>query len=177
MSTAKYSVLEVGADSVSSSSGLNDDKTARTNSMERLWKHRVSLIIYLLSAMTMSALIAIVLGFRPGKNLSSASLLDVSPLGFLVSNIAFGSCTSYDLRKLDIWKTAIIPSAPDAWIWTGDMVYLDDNEINCNMFEDTQQWQEACNCTATWLEKPPYRCKAGDVDYANNRWIQWLHNG
>ncbi len=95
---------------------------------------------------------------------------------FQASVIAFGSCTGYDLRPLTIWTEAIIPAQPDVWIWTGDMVYLDDNEINCRVYQDTDAWQGSCNCSASWLEKPPYRCKAGDIDYANQRWVETLNN-
>jgi len=27
----------------------------------------------------------------------------------------------------------VIPSAIDAWIWVGDMVYLDDPSVNCEL--------------------------------------------
>ena len=45
--------------------------------------------------------------------------------------IGFGSCTSYDLRDELIWAEGVVPSAIDAWIWLGDMVYLDDPSVNC----------------------------------------------
>jgi hypothetical protein len=80
-----------------------------------------------------------------------------------IRNIAFGSCTSYDLREQTIWKDAIIPSNPDVWIWLGDMVYLDDNEINCNQYQNTIDWQQSCNCTADYIHTPPYSCHAGDM--------------
>lgn len=96
--------------------------------------------------------------------------------GFTAQNIAFGSCTSYDLRQMSIWTDAIIPSSPDVWIWAGDMVYLDDNEVNCAIFETTQEWQQSCNCSQTWLLNPPYTCHAGDAEYANQRWITTLNN-
>lgn len=96
---------------------------------------------------------------------------------FRAANIAFGSCTSYDLRDMDIWNTAIIPSEPDVWIWTGDMVYLDDNEIDCNVFEDSQDWQASCNCTPSYINSPPHSCHAGDPDYASRRWTAALSNG
>ncbi len=98
-------------------------------------------------------------------------------VGFKASSIAFGSCTAYDLRELSIWDDAILPSQPDAWIWTGDFVYLDDNEINCKIFESTSEWQQSCNCSASWLEQPPYSCHAGDLEYSANRWNKALTNG
>ena len=76
-----------------------------------------------------------------------------------------------------IWSKSIIPSDPHVWIWTGDMVYIDDNEINCSVFQNTVSWQQSCNCTPSFIESPPYTCHAGDVDYANRRWMQALSNG
>ena len=112
---------------------------------------------------------------EPSKTDSTAS--DSSASGFSVQSIAFGSCTSYDLREMNIWTDAIVPSKPDAWIWTGDMVYLDDNEINCSIFESTVEWQQSCNCSQSWLLNPPYTCHAGDVEYAAQRWLTALNNG
>ncbi|CAM9790607.1 unnamed protein product, partial [Ectocarpus sp. 8 AP-2014] len=45
-----------------------------------------------------------------------------------VSRIAFGSCTSRGIQDdpgQPIWTQAIVPAEPDAWIWAGDMAYLD----------------------------------------------------
>ena len=38
-----------------------------------------------------------------------------------VTRIAFGSCTSYDVRPQEIWEQGVIPSKPDAWLWLGDV--------------------------------------------------------
>ena len=78
---------------------------------------------------------------------------------------------------MNIWTDAIIPSDPHMWIWAGDMVYLDDNEINCNIYKDSVDWQASCNCSASYIESPPYTCHAGDAEYANERWISALNNG
>lgn len=91
-------------------------------------------------------------------------------------SIAFGSCSSYDLRPMTIWDEAIIPAKPDAWIWTGDFVYLDDSEMNCNIYESSEEWQAACNCTASWLLQPPYGCRAAEPDYASDRWRKALQD-
>ena len=97
-----------------------------------------------------------------------------------ITNIAFGSCTSYDLREMNIWSDAIIPSSPQAWIWTGDMVYLDDPNLNCDDTSAEQisssSWQEGCNCTATWMSSPPSSCHAGDLEYAESRWLEAIEN-
>lgn len=96
--------------------------------------------------------------------------------GFRANSISFGSCSSYDLRDMSIWDDAIIPSQPEAWIWTGDLVYVDDNEINCSIFESTAEWQRSCNCTADWLQRPPYSCHAADLDHISERWLKGLRN-
>ena len=103
--------------------------------------------------------------------------LETPSAGFNASTIAFGSCSSYDLRDLNIFTDAIIPSKPDAWIWAGDFVYLDETDINCAIFQNSQEWQMTCNCTATWSQEPPFTCRAGDVDYAQRRWMKGLNNG
>ena len=78
---------------------------------------------------------------------------------------------------MTIWTKSIIPADPHAWIWAGDMVYLDDNEINCNIFERSLEWQRSCNCTPSYINSPPYSCHAGDLEYINSRWIRALNNG
>ena len=94
-------------------------------------------------------------------------------------NLAFGSCTSYDLRDWVIFTDAILPSMPDAWLWAGDFVYLDDSDMDCSSVDLTvtelPEWQTTCNCSGSWLTTPPYSCHAGDVEYIRNRW-QWALN-
>jgi alkaline phosphatase D len=95
----------------------------------------------------------------------------------LIRKIGFGSCTSYDMRDMTIWRDAIIPAEIDAWIWAGDFVYLDDNNVNCQAYEDKYAvtdstiWQSSCNCTPSWLQIPPFSCRAGDLDFAQERWL------
>lgn len=36
----------------------------------------------------------------------------------MVSKIAFGSCTAYDYSPQPVWVHGVIPSEPDAWIWS-----------------------------------------------------------
>eukprot|EP01038_Epipyxis_sp_PR26KG_P008218 gene8218-11124_t len=96
-----------------------------------------------------------------------------------VKQIAFGSCTSYDLRQMNIWTDAVIPSSPDVWIWAGDMVYLDDAEVDCHktISSPSQEWQKACNCSANdYLTSRPGNCLSGDVEHANERWLKALNN-
>ena len=95
-------------------------------------------------------------------------------------NLAFGSCTSYDLRDWTIFTNAIVPSTPDAWLWAGDFAYLDDSDMNCNSIDRTvielPEWQATCNCSESWITTPPYSCHAGDVEYIRDRWQSALNN-
>lgn len=107
---------------------------------------------------------------------SSGDDTAASASSFQAKSISFGSCAAYDMRDLDIWTDAILPAKPEAWIWVGDMVYLDDGEMNCAVYEGSPEWQATCNCSASWIEQPPYSCHAGDVEYAANRWLASLRN-
>ncbi len=44
-----------------------------------------------------------------------------------ITTIAFGSCNREDLPQ-DIWK-AIAQNQPDIWIWTGDNIYGDSEDM------------------------------------------------
>lgn len=67
----------------------------------------------------------------------------------------------------------VIPSSPDAWVWLGDFAYMDDPLINCNSVPSYPQ----CNCSATWLQRPPFGCFAGVAEHARLRvqlQVRWL---
>ena len=49
-------------------------------------------------------------------------------------------------------------------------------DVDCKVYQNTDYWEKSCNCTSTWLTSPPFTCRAGDVDYANNRWMKALSN-
>ena len=38
---------------------------------------------------------------------------------------------------MDIWTDAIIPANPDAWIWAGDMIYVDNVDFDCHTRHDS----------------------------------------
>lgn len=44
-----------------------------------------------------------------------------------ITTIAFGSCDRQDLPQ-DIWK-AVAQNEPDLWIWTGDNIYGDSDDM------------------------------------------------
>lgn len=52
----------------------------------------------------------------------------------------------------------VIPLAPDAWVWLGDMFYADEPAFDCS-----QQNLNAsqCQCAPDWLREPPYMCMVG----------------
>jgi alkaline phosphatase D len=137
-------------------------------------------LFFLISLLVIStiSLITFVLVLSKPINPATTSIDSISmKTSFHANKIAFGSCTSYDLREMTIWNDAIIPSEPDVWIWTGDMAYLDDSEVNCRIYSDSEDWQRNCNCSATWLSHPPFACHGGDVNYARDRWIKTLSDG
>lgn len=86
--------------------------------------------------------------------------------------IAFGSCTAYDAEKQAIWTDGVIPLAPDAWIWLGDIVYLDDPSVDCRELPNSPQ----CDCETDWLLTSPFSCFAGDPGHARDRWQSYLSN-
>ena len=144
-------------------------------------KQSLFFLVCLLVISTISLITFVLVLSRPidesPQHSSSSSIMTIVKTSFNADKIAFGSCTAYDLREMTIWNDAIIPSEPDVWIWTGDMAYLDDSEVNCRVYSDSEDWQRNCNCTATWLRHPPFSCHGGDVDYANDRWIKTLSDG
>ncbi|MCO5569762.1 hypothetical protein L7F22_023477 [Adiantum nelumboides] len=89
-----------------------------------------------------------------------------------VSRIAFGSGTSLDYRSQPIWVQGIIPSNPNAWIWLGDMAYMDKPRINC----DDLPWHTQCNCSSSWLHQQNHSCMAGNTKFASSRMEVQLSN-
>ena len=109
----------------------------------------------------------------------------------LVKRIAFGSCSSYDMEPLPVF-TRVVEQEPDVWIWAGDMVYLDEPDVDCasndyafseqvNLTEyvttepesDTTSTRTCqCACDPSWLHIPPSTCAAGSTDHALSRWLR-----
>eukprot|EP00879_Flechtneria_rotunda_P012305 GHRR01012852.1.p1 GENE.GHRR01012852.1~~GHRR01012852.1.p1 ORF type:complete len:325 (+),score=82.73 GHRR01012852.1:519-1493(+) len=87
-----------------------------------------------------------------------------------IEKLAFGSCTSYDLRPQPIWTQGIIPAAPDTWVWLGDMTYMDDPLVDCNQVPGSPE----CSCTADYMRRPPFQCFAGDPVHARKRMLHQL---
>lgn len=84
----------------------------------------------------------------------------------VLSSLAFGSCSAYDVRQQPIWEQGIIPSQPDAWVWLGDMFYADEPPFECSPANINSS---LCQCTPTWYRAPPFMCPAGDQDNARDK--------
>ncbi|CAN0212970.1 unnamed protein product [Pylaiella littoralis] len=91
-----------------------------------------------------------------------------------VSKIAFGSCTSRGIQDdpgQPIWTQAIIPAEPDAWIWAGDMAYLDNPTVNCDLLPDDPD----CVCRDTYMRVEPW-CAAGDPNHGLRKFQTMIRN-
>ncbi|KAL2619841.1 hypothetical protein R1flu_000046 [Riccia fluitans] len=89
-----------------------------------------------------------------------------------ISRVAFGSCTSRRAIRQPIWSQGIIASAPQAWIWAGDIAYMDWPDVNCKANPDHFQ----CNCSRDWLHVNRQTCLAGDVPHAREKLEVQLQN-
>lgn len=162
----------------------SDETDQITESVSLLLKNQTCMIVSMcfIAAMAMSSFLLMTYKYRPyHRNHNDNDNNDDGKTNSInsynnINSVSFGSCTSHDLTEMSIFDDAIIPSKPEAWIWTGDLAYLDNNEINCNIFDNSQEWQMSCNCTASYIEDPPYSCHAGDIEYAKNRWIKRLED-
>eukprot|EP00903_Cladosiphon_okamuranus_P013391 g12479.t1 len=91
-----------------------------------------------------------------------------------VRRIAFGSCTSTGIQDdlgQPIWTQAIIPAEPDAWIWLGDMAYLDHPNVNCELLPEDPD----CVCRDTYMRVEPW-CAAGDPHHGLRKFQTMIRN-
>ena len=82
-----------------------------------------------------------------------------------LKRVAFGSCTAYDARPQPVWTEGVVPAAPDAWVWLGDLAYMDNPLTDCAVAPQSAE----CRCEATFLKRPPFNCFAGDAAHARRR--------
>lgn len=127
-------------------------------------------IIVLAVAITLALSSFLFSGFAPFLNNPRAiwSLLTTRR----VRRIAFGSGTSPEIAAQPVWTRAIIPSAPDVWIWLGDMAYLDEPEVDCAL----SPAHPHCNCSSDWFQHQGVSCVRGNSKYAMTRMQQQLQN-
>jgi len=138
--------------------------------------------MYLIALLAFLAIIAVIIGFveknrfieedDPSDNGSDSSVFTSSSD---ITKIAFGSCTAYDERPQPIWTEGVIPSAPHAWFWAGDMAYLDDPDVDCFQYPNAEQCSCPNNETMSWIEIPPHSCNSGKIDHAVTRWQSQLN--
>lgn len=88
----------------------------------------------------------------------------------LVSRIAFGSGTASEYGPQPIWQQAVIPTDPHAWIWVGDMAYMDLPTVNCAENKKHPQ----CRCQVDWLHEKS--CMAGNLSHAQARLQSQISN-
>eukprot|EP00613_Pedinella_sp_CCMP2098_P076997 CAMPEP_0171939682 /NCGR_PEP_ID=MMETSP0993-20121228/36516_1 /TAXON_ID=483369 /ORGANISM="non described non described, Strain CCMP2098" /LENGTH=601 /DNA_ID=CAMNT_0012581575 /DNA_START=397 /DNA_END=2202 /DNA_ORIENTATION=+ len=83
-----------------------------------------------------------------------------------------------------IWTQGVIPTKLDAWIWAGDMAYLDNPTVLCDDASGEGGENEhkqvsgspQCHCEPSWLASMPHSCMAGQVQHAASRWEAYLGN-
>ena len=74
---------------------------------------------------------------------------------------------------MTITNQGVIPLQPDAWIWVGDMAYLDTQLVDCVKRPDAA----GCQCESGYLAHPPSQCAAGDVQHAALKWRTMVRTG
>jgi hypothetical protein len=47
----------------------------------------------------------------------------------------------------------VIRSNPDAWVWLGDITYMDDPLLDCSQVPSFPE----CNCSADFMRRPPFQ--------------------
>jgi alkaline phosphatase D len=53
----------------------------------------------------------------------------------------------------DMHMQGVIPSNPDAWVWLGDITYMDDPLLDCAQVPGFPE----CNCSADFMRRPPFQ--------------------
>lgn len=62
-------------------------------------------------------------------------------------------------------QQGVLPTNPDAWLWVGDMTYLDTALVDC----EHHPQHAGCHCEQDFLHHP-WQCFAGDVQHAAAKW-------
>ena len=61
----------------------------------------------------------------------------------------------------------MIPAAPDAWVWLGDLAYMDIPPMDCTAAANADH--PDCNCKPTYLKHPSTGCLSGNVQNAQRK--------
>lgn len=91
----------------------------------------------------------------------SANLPDTTKI---LETIAFGSCNRTDLKQ-DIWLN-IQKTKPDLWVWLGDAVYADTDDME--KMESRYNNQKAISDYATFVKSTPIIGTWDDHDYGQS---------
>eukprot|EP00892_Ulva_mutabilis_P008009 jgi/Ulvmu1/5580/UM023_0117.1 len=144
-----------------SSFGVLGMDPQRHDSAWRLpWLRKWGIVAILMSV---GFLVIILVALSVSRDADSKALADITR----VHRVAFSSCTQRHVGENAIWTKAIIPAAPDAWIWLGDLAYMDIPVVDCYSKENRQH--PDCQCEPTLLQHPPHGCKSGDVQNARRK--------
>lgn len=84
--------------------------------------------------------------------------LDCMPTGHphhaVTSAVALHAAVHFFFDALLCALQGVIPSQPDAWVWLGDITYMDDPLMDCSQVPTFPE----CNCTADFMRRPPFGC-------------------
>ncbi|CAN0040100.1 unnamed protein product, partial [Ascophyllum nodosum] len=147
------------------------ERSARRNQRMLLWA--VVAIAVLVAILVSLMAVAIYRGINVGGNGGPISSRGGNRgRNIEVSKIAFGSCTTFSaLEEQPIWTQGIVPAEPDAWIWLGDMAYLDLPTVDCFHVPNDPE----CSCRDNYMRVEP-TCAAGYPANALRRYDTILQN-
>lgn len=77
--------------------------------------------------------------------------------------IAFGSKYVASGAEDAVWRDAVIPLLPDAWLWTGNAAYFDSSRLNCSAAANAAAAECACAPAGAYapLATPAPLCGGG----------------
>ncbi|CAM9750791.1 unnamed protein product, partial [Phaeothamnion confervicola] len=80
---------------------------------------------------------------------------------------------AHDGGPQPVWTEGVIPSRPDAWLWLGDIAYLDYPGVDCWAFPNATECH--CDDTENYFRSSPF-CHTGDVEHAAVKYRTQLRN-
>lgn len=69
----------------------------------------------------------------------------------------------------------MLPTQPDAWIWTGNMAYLSQGPLDCS--DPLNALHPSCVCTPSYLRQPPLACRSASLSNAVQQMAAMLSTG
>lgn len=109
----------------------------------------------MISRLTLAGL-AVLIACTPAENDNAVSSAEYLPRDSRVFRIAFGSCNKHDLPQ-PLWEP-IIRMKPDLWIWLGDIIYADTEDMDVmkqkyNALKTSRNYQrllQTCPVIGVW---------------------------